>query len=87
MLKNIDKNLLLNIINSNEFKGWLLSRRWFGDKFSLSDLRFEVSFNYFEIVAERIFLTIIDINTTDYSKSYFLPLIYYRKIKDILEPN
>jgi len=87
MLKNIDKNLLLNIINSNEFKGWLLSRRWFGDKYSLSDLRFEVSFNYFEIVAERIFLTIIDINTTDYSKSYFLPLVYYRKIKDILEPN
>lgn len=87
MLKNIDKNLLLNIINSNEFKGWLLSRRWFGDKYSLSNLQFEVSFNYFEIVAERIFLTIIDINTNDYSKSYFLPLVYYRKIKDIIEPN
>ena len=87
MLKNIDKNLLLNIFNSNEFKGWLLSRRWFGDKYALSNLQFEVSFNYFQIISEQIFLTIIDINTADYSKSYFLPLIYYRKIKNILEQN
>ncbi len=87
MLKNIDKYLLLNILNSNEFKGWLLSRRWFGDKSSLSNLQFEVSFIYFEIISERILLSVIEIITSNYSKSYFLPLIYYSKIKEILEPS
>jgi len=87
MLKNLDKNLLKSIFNSNEFKGWLLSRRWFGDKYSLSNLEFEVSFLYFENISERIFLTVIEIKTTEYSKSYFLPLIYYKKIKEILEPS
>ncbi len=87
MLKNIDKYLLLNIFNSNKFKEWLLSRRWFGDKFSLSNLQFEISFIYFEIISERILLSVIEIITSNYSKSYFLPLIYYRKIKEILEPS
>lgn len=85
MVHNLDKNLLKSVFNSNEFKGWLLSRRWFGDKFSLSNLEFEVSFSYFEIISKRIFFTVIDIETTGYLKSYFLPLIYYRKIQEILE--
>jgi len=86
MRNYFDKNLIQQVFNSNEFKGWLLSRRWFGDKSSLSNLAFRVTISYFKIVSERIFLTIIEINTQEYTKSYFLPLIYYEKIQDILEP-
>ncbi len=81
-----DKNLIQQVFNSNEFKGWLLSRRWFGDKSSLSNLAFRVTLSYFKIVSERIFLTIIVINTQEYTKSYFLPMISYEKIQEILEP-
>ncbi len=86
MLENLDKSLMLNIFNSNEFKRWLIAHRWFGDKSALSNLEFKVSFSYFEIIAKQIFLTVIQIQKKDYSKSYFLPLVYYKKIKDILEP-
>lgn len=83
---NLDKNLIQDVCNSNEFKGWLLSKRWFGDKSTLSNLEFNIGINYFEIIAERILLTIFEVKTSDYSKTYFLPLIYYKKIEDILEP-
>ena len=85
MLENLDKSLMQNIYNLNEFKGWLISRRWFGDKSALSNLEFKVYIEYFAIISERIFLTIIKIETSVYSKSYFLPVIFYRKIQDILE--
>ncbi len=85
MLKNLDRSMLQNIYNSNEFKGWLLSRRWFGDKSALSNLEFNVNIEYFTILSERIFLNIIKIETPVYSKSYFLPVIYYKKIQEILE--
>ena len=85
MLENLDKSLMQNIYNLNEFKGWLISRRWFGDKSALSNLEFKVYIEYFAIISERIFLTIIKIETPIYSKSYFLPVIFYRKIQDILE--
>ena len=81
-----DKNLIQNIFNTNEFKGWLLSRRWFGDKSTLSNLEFNISISYFNLIAEKIFLTVIEIKTEEYSKDYFLPLIFYEKIQDILEP-
>jgi len=81
-----DKNLIQNIFNTNEFKGWLLSRRWFGDKSTLSNLEFSISISYFNLIAEKIFLTVIEIKTEEYSKDYFLPLIFYEKIQDILEP-
>ena len=87
MLEHIDKNLLQNIFNSNEFKGWLLSRRWFGDKYALSNLEFSVTIEYFQIIADKIFISIIKIETPNYSKSYFLPLMYYKKIHEILEMN
>jgi len=87
MINNIDKNVIKGVCNSNEFKGYLLSRRWFGDKLALSNLEFDVSFQYFEIIDERIFLIIIEVITNNYSKAYFVPLIYYEKIEDILEPN
>ncbi|MFX1417976.1 MAG: hypothetical protein ACFE9N_03530 [Promethearchaeota archaeon] len=80
-----DKNVIQGTYNSNEFKGWLLSRRWFGDKSALSNLEFDVLLQYFETISERIFLTIIEVKTKAYYKSYFLPLIYYEKIEDILE--
>ncbi len=86
MIKYFDKNLVQGVCNSNEFKGWLLSKRWFGDKSTLSNLEFNIGINYFEIIAERILLTIFEVKTSDYSKTYFLPLIYYEKIEDILEP-
>ena len=86
MRNYFDKNLIQQVFNSNEFKGWLLSRRWFGDKSSLSNLAFRVIISYFKIVSERIFLTIIEINTQEYTKSYFLPMISYEKIQEILEP-
>ena len=87
MLSFIDNNLVQDIFNSNEFKGWLLSKRWFGDKSALSNLEFKINLNYFEILSERILLTVIDIQKPEYKKSYFLPLIYYEKIQEILEPN
>ncbi len=86
MRNYFDKNLIQQVFNSNEFKGWLLSRRWFGDKSSLSNLAFSVTLSYFKIVSERIFLTIIVITTQEYTKSYFLPMISYEKIQEILEP-
>jgi hypothetical protein len=86
MRNYFDKNLIQQVFNSNEFKGWLLSRRWFGDKSSLSNLAFKVTISYFKIVSERIFLTIIVITTQEYTKSYFLPMISYGKIQEILEP-
>ncbi|MFX1532025.1 MAG: hypothetical protein ACFFBC_12990, partial [Promethearchaeota archaeon] len=86
MIEYFDKNVIQGVCNSNEFKGWLLSRRWFGDKSSLSNLEFDVEINYFETIADRIFLNIIEVKTSNYSKKYFLPLIYYEKIEEILEP-
>ncbi|MFW9784904.1 MAG: hypothetical protein ACFFFB_21670, partial [Candidatus Heimdallarchaeota archaeon] len=86
MINYFDKDLIQQVYNSNEFKGWLLSRRWFGDKSALSNLAFKVQINYFERIAEKILLSIIEVITSDYSKSYFLPLIYYEKLDDVLEP-
>ncbi|MFX0021611.1 MAG: hypothetical protein ACFE9S_04745 [Candidatus Hermodarchaeota archaeon] len=87
MIDYFDKNVIQGVCNSNEFKGWLLSRRWFGDKSALSNLNFSIEMEYFEIIAERVFLTIINIKTSNYSKSYFLPLIFYEKVEDMLFPS
>lgn len=87
MIDNFDKNVIQGISNSNEFKGWLLSRRWFMSKAALSNLEFDVLIDYFEIIAGRIFLTIIIVKAPEYSKTYFVPLIYYEKIEEILDPN
>ncbi|MHA1912764.1 MAG: hypothetical protein ACW986_01355 [Promethearchaeota archaeon] len=87
MSNYFDQNLTQGIYNSNEFKGWLLSRRWFGDKLSLSNLEFNVKITYFKIIAEKILLTIIEVKSDGYSKNYFLPLIHYEKLEDILEPS
>ncbi|MFW9867358.1 MAG: hypothetical protein ACFFEN_14780, partial [Candidatus Thorarchaeota archaeon] len=86
MMNYFDKNIMNGVFNSNEFKGWLLSRRWFGDKSTLSNLEFEIIINYFENITENILLTIIEIRTSDYSKNYFLPLVLYDIIETILEP-
>ncbi len=87
MRNYFDKNLFQQVFNSNEFKGWLLSRRWFGDKSLLSNLSFKVSIKYFNMISETIFLTIIEINSQEYVKTYFFPVIIYEKIQDILETN
>lgn len=82
----IDKNLVQEIFNSNEFKGWLLSKRWFGDKSILSNLDFTIRIEYFQILENNIFITNIRINKKEYSKSYFLPLISYEKrVQEFLE--
>ncbi|MFW9821622.1 MAG: hypothetical protein ACFFE4_01720 [Candidatus Thorarchaeota archaeon] len=85
MITSFDKDLVQGVCNSNEFKGWLLSRRWFGDKSALSGLEFKVLINYFELISERILLNIIEVKSSEYSKTYFLPLLYYEKLEDILE--
>jgi hypothetical protein len=85
MRNYFDKNLFQQVFNSNEFKGWLLSRRWFGEKSLLSNLSFNVTIKYFNTISEIIFVTIIEITSQDYAKLYFLPLIVYEKIQDILE--
>jgi len=85
MSKYFDKNLIQGIYNSNEFKGWLLSRRWSGLSL-VSNLEFNVSIDYFKAIADRIFLTVIKIEGYEFSKTYFLPLVYYEKIEDILDP-
>jgi len=87
MITSFDKDLIQGVCNSNEFKGWLLSRRWFGDKSALSNLEFTLLINYFELISDRILLNIVEVKTSDYSKTYFLPLIYYKKIEEILEPS
>ncbi|MFX1376180.1 MAG: hypothetical protein ACFFA0_10230 [Promethearchaeota archaeon] len=86
MTNFFDKNLMQGVCNSNEFKGWLLSKRWFGDKSTLSNLEFNIGINYFKLISDRILLNIIEVKTTDYSKTYFLPLIHYEKVEDVLEP-
>jgi len=81
MRNYFDKNLFQQVFNSNEFKGWLLSRRWFGEKSLLSNLSFKVTIKYFNTISEIIFLTIIEITSQDYVKLYFLPLrVYARNI-------
>jgi hypothetical protein len=87
MKEYYDKNIILDIYNSNEFKGWLLSKRWFSDKSALSNLDFDISISYFNKLAEKILLTVITIQTETYNKNYFLPLIHYEKIHGILEPS
>lgn len=86
MSSDFDKNLIQQVINSNEFKAWLISRRWFGDKLLLSNLEFRIVIKYFEFISDRIFITVITVEKEKYTKSYFLPLIYYHKITDILDP-
>ncbi|MHA1723289.1 MAG: hypothetical protein ACTSYC_00430 [Promethearchaeota archaeon] len=83
----IDQNLIQEVFNSNEFKGWLLSKRWFGDKSLLSTLNFEVKIQYFQILKRILFITNIEIHRSGYSKFYFLPLIFYEKqVQEILDP-
>jgi hypothetical protein len=84
---NIDKNVIENIMSSMEFKGFLLSRRWFGDKFLLSNLEFQIKIDYFQKISENIYLTIIKITKPDYEKKYFLPLIFYKRLSEILVPS
>ncbi|MFX0020271.1 MAG: hypothetical protein ACFFAK_01375 [Promethearchaeota archaeon] len=86
MSSDFDKNLIQQVINSNEFKAWLISKRWFGDKLLLSTLEFQIVIKYFEFISDRIFITVITVEKEKYTKSYFLPLIYYHKITDILDP-
>lgn len=86
MIEEFDKNLIQQVIDSNEFKAWLISKRWLGDKLLLSNLDFRIVLKHFEFMSERIFITVITIERENYSKSYFLPLIYYHKITDILDP-
>ena len=86
MINYFDKKLFQSIYNSNEFKNWLISKRWFGDKSILSNLEFDISIVYFNILEEKIILSVIKIITGEYSKKYFLPLILYGNIEEILDP-
>lgn len=87
MVSLIDETSMLTIINSGEFKMWLISKRWFGNKLFLNDLNFKVHIEYFKALSENIFLIIITILKNDYSNSYFLPLITFKDLIEILDPS
>ncbi len=83
----MEKKSIEKILSTNAFKTWLLSKRWFGDKSTLLDLDFDISTSYLETLPNRIQILVIQVEKLDFSKSYFLPLIYYDKIEEILGPN
>ncbi len=81
----IDENILKQIFNTPYFKNWLLLKRWFRDKSSLCELDFTVTNLYFKMIFKNTILAIIKINKSNYTRSYFLPLIYFEDIRDVLE--
>ncbi|MFX1275989.1 MAG: hypothetical protein ACFFBP_17345 [Promethearchaeota archaeon] len=85
MANTIDIKHVEKIFNTQEFKKWLISKRWFGNKLELVDLKFIIQIEYFKSIEERILLLIIKIIKQSYSKSYFLPLINYMNVHDILD--
>lgn len=87
MNENIDKDILLQVFKTHEFKEWLLSRRWFSHKSELSDLQYEVLLDYFEVINEYILITVIKITKAGYDKSYFVPFLYFKELETILEEN
>ncbi len=58
-MKINDKDAITQILNTNEFKEWLISRRWFSNKSELSDLQFEIFLDHFEIIGGKIIITVI----------------------------
>jgi len=83
----IDKEILGQILTTQEFKEWLISRRWFSHKSELSDMQFEVELDYFEVIDGNIIITIIKITKLGYDKSYFVPFIYFKDLANFLEEN
>ena len=81
----IDKDLLLEVFNTNEFKEWLISRRWFSHKSELSDLKFEVFIYHFEVLSGNIIITVINVAKLEYDKSYFVPFLIFEELETILE--
>ncbi|MBY9006454.1 MAG: hypothetical protein KGD63_06820 [Candidatus Lokiarchaeota archaeon] len=84
-LKYINKKSIEKLMNSKEFKNWLYSKRWFGDKSQLSNLKFKISIEFFKFLSENISLTIIKIIDSEYEKQYFLPLAYFKDKNEILD--
>jgi len=80
------KYLILTSLKDGFFRedGLVINRYY---KSLLSNLLFKITVYYFNIISEGIFLTIIEVTYHEYSKKYFLPIITYEKIQDILEPN
>ena len=89
MLLNISKEIVLEIINTNEFKHWLKNRRWFGEK-NLPD--FDIKLNSIYIVPNEfisphdcaIIFTVININSNKES-NYFLPLCILKSFDSLDE--
>ncbi|MBY8982366.1 MAG: hypothetical protein KGD57_05425 [Candidatus Lokiarchaeota archaeon] len=82
-LKLFNKDSIENLMNSEEFKKWIYSKRWFGEKSQLLNLEFQVSLDFFKFITENISLTIIKVLKSNYERSYFLPLIYYKNKEEI----
>jgi len=85
MNENFDKDVLLQVLKTREFKEWLLSRRWFSHKSELSDLQFEVLLDYFEVIGGDIITTVIKITKAGYDKRYFIPFLRFEELANILE--
>ncbi len=79
-LDHIDKKSFENLMNSEGFKKWLYSKRWFGDKSILSNLDFHISIDYFKLITKNILILIIKILKSDYKETYFLPLLYFSEL-------
>jgi len=89
MLLNISKEIVLEIINTNEFKHWLKNRRWFGEK---NLLDFDIKLNSLYIVPNEfitphncaIIFTVINIDSNKES-NYFLPLCILKSFDSLNE--
>ena len=82
---NIEKDLLLQVFKTREFKEWLLSRRWFSHKSELSNLQYDVNLDYFEAIDSKIIITVIKIIKAGYDKVYFVPFLHFEELENILE--
>ena len=85
MDENIDKDFLLQVVKTSEFKKWLISRRWFANKSEFSDLQYEILLDYFEVIDGNMVLTVIKIIKAGYEKIYFVPLLYFDELENIFE--
>lgn len=87
---NISKELVLKIINSEDFKQWLINRRWFGEK-SLTDFKIKLKHLYIFPLTFLInnhpkdynfIFTVISIDS-DKEITYFLPLCFLKSFDSL----
>ena len=83
-LMKLTKSNLKRILNSKEFKKWLIQKRWFADKSRLSHCEFTISFKYYKHLSENISICIIMIRDKEYIQEYFMPLISSQNLENLI---